>query len=354
MPAMGRRPTKNLNLPPRMRKRVSSSGTAFYYYDTGGKPRREIPLGSDYVLAMRKWSDLEQNGVAPLEVTFAVVAERYRREVIPKKASRTQKDNERELNELLAFFNNPPAPLDGIRPVHVRQYLDRRRDAPIRANREKALLSHIWNKAREWGYTDRENPCRGVQGFTEKGRDVYVEDEVYKAVWDAADPMVRDGMDLAYLTGQRVSDVLAMTETALRGGMLEVRQAKTGKRLRIALSGELGAVVARARERRPKGEGQVRSLHLVVAEDGQPLTYSGFIQRFQDARAAAAAKEDNARIAPAILGFQFRDLRAKAGTDKADSAGDIRQAQRQLGHSSVVMTEHYVRNRRGDKVDPTR
>ncbi|KAF0570723.1 hypothetical protein P305_11395, partial [Xylella fastidiosa subsp. fastidiosa Mus-1] len=35
-------------------------------------------------------------------------------------------------------------------------------------------------------------------------------------------------------------------------------------------------------------------------------------------------------------------------------AGDIRQAQAQLGHTSVVMTEHYVRKRKGAKVTPTR
>jgi len=52
--------------------------------------------------------------------------------------------------------------------------------------------------------------------------------------------------------------------------------------------------------------------------------------------------------------FQLRDLRAKAATDKADSAGDIREAQNQLGHTSVVMTEQYTRNRRGAKVTPTR
>ncbi|WP_448123369.1 tyrosine-type recombinase/integrase [Stenotrophomonas riyadhensis] len=45
--------------------------------------------------------------------------------------------------------------------------------------------------------------------------------------------------------------------------------------------------------------------------------------------------------------FQFRDLRAKAGTDKADSAKDIREAQAQLGHSSVTTTEIYVRKKRG-------
>lgn len=356
MAAMGRRPTVNLNLPPRMRKRVSSSGVAFYYFDTGGKPRREVPLGSDFVAAMQKWAELQQNAAAPLVVTFRMAADRYAREVIPGKAVRTQADNRRELVEILKFFDDPPAPLEAIKPLHVRKYLDRRRDAPIRANREKALLSHIWNKAREWGYTDRENPCRGVAGFSEPGRDVYVEDDVYTAVWDSSDAMVRDGMDLAYLTGQRVSDVLAMAQTAIRDGVLHLQQRKTGKRLRIAVAGELAVVIERALGRRPKGDGEVRSLHLVVAEDGQPLTYSGFAQRFQAARVAAAtkAREDGREdLAAAIERFQFRDLRAKAGTDTADAL-DVHRAQRQLGHASVTMTERYVRNRRGDKVEPTR
>ncbi|CCP18084.1 Tyrosine recombinase xerD [Stenotrophomonas maltophilia RA8] len=52
--------------------------------------------------------------------------------------------------------------------------------------------------------------------------------------------------------------------------------------------------------------------------------------------------------------FQFRDLRAKAGTDKADSAKDIREAQAQLGHSSVTTTEIYVRKKRESKATPTR
>ena len=55
-----------------------------------------------------------------------------------------------------------------------------------------------------------------------------------------------------------------------------------------------------------------------------------------------------------LAGTQFRDLRAKAGTDKAQNTGDIRQAPKQLGHSTVVMTEHYVRRRHGEKVAPTK
>jgi integrase len=45
---------------------------------------------------------------------------------------------------------------------------------------------------------------------------------------------------------------------------------------------------------------------------------------------------------------QLRDLRAKAGTD----IGNPQQAQRLLGHSGITMTEHYIRNRRGDFVKP--
>lgn len=56
-------------------------------------------------------------------------------------------------------------------------------------------------------------------------------------------------------------------------------------------------------------------------------------------------------LAGRIGGFQFRDLRAKAGTEKADSDGIV-EARRQLGHSSVKMTEHYVRL--GQVVTPTK
>ena len=58
-------------------------------------------------------------------------------------------------------------------------------------------------------------------------------------------------------------------------------------------------------------------------------------------------------LAAAVKCFQFRDLRAKAGTDKAD-ATDMREAQQQLGHKSVKTTEIYLRTRAGEKVTPTK
>jgi len=40
-------------------------------------------------------------------------------------------------------LSDPPAPLETIEPLHVRQYLTWRKSAPVRASREKALLSAI-------------------------------------------------------------------------------------------------------------------------------------------------------------------------------------------------------------------
>lgn len=48
----------------------------------------------------------------------------------------------------------------------------------------------------------------------------------------------------------------------------------------------------------------------------------------------------------------MRDLRAKAAADKAKSSGEIRQAKDQLGHTTVVMTEQYIRNSKDKKVSP--
>ena len=185
MAAMGRKPTVNLNLPPRMRARAKAAGKLWYYYDAGGKPRREIPLGCEYTAAIRKWADLEQDKPeqAVQMLTFKHVSDRYLKEVIPTKAARTQSDNLIELDWLLKFFNDPPAPLESIKPEHIRQYLDLRgKTAKVRANREKALFSHIWNMARAWGLTDKPNPCSGIKGFSETGRDVYIEDTIFQAV----------------------------------------------------------------------------------------------------------------------------------------------------------------------------
>lgn len=340
---MGRSPTVHANLPKGMRARRQKSGRTYYYLDTGAKPRHEIPLGDDYVTAIGQWAKLTISDKPPASViTFRYAAERYQLEALPLKARRTQKDNLAELAKLLEFFDNPPAPLNLIEPQHVRQYLDwRGATAKVRANREKALLSHLWNFAREKGLTNLPNPCRGVRGFTETGRsDVYIDDAVYSAVYAAASQALKDAMDLAFLSGQRPADVLRMTAAHIKNDMIAVRQGKTGKTVRIKLNGEdgqrnaLGTLIDEIMERK-RGK-KIADIALVCALGGTRMTAYGLDSAFDRARIKAA---DAAMVAGRNeFAALVRDLRAKAGTDKADSDG-ILEARRQLGHASVKMTE---------------
>ena len=325
---------KNNKLPKGMRKSTKGKHTYYFYDNCDKKNRKWISLGKNYHEALKKYADLEIDKKAKTIYTFKDLAERYRIEVIPKKALRTQKDNEKELEWLLKFFNDPPAPLDAIRPINVRQYMDWRKSAPVRANREKALFSHMFNKAREWGYTDNPNPCAGVKGYKESGRDVYVSDELYKSVWMAAEQPLRDVLDLSYLTAQRPADVLKMSAEDIIDNELHITQNKTKQRLRIAIEGELEELLNRL----PK-EGR-----LLRNSKGQNLTYYMFRGLFDKARLKAGIEFND---------FQLKDLRAKAGTDKEEKQG-MAAAKDQLGHKNESMTRKYVRHRKGKKVTPTK
>jgi integrase len=349
---MGRAHTVNTNLPPGVRKRVrnrSGKQVTYYFLDLGGKPRKEISLGQDYASALIKWTELTQLQAPLLKTrpTFIDLKNAYIVQALPLKAPRTQRDNLKEIEVLCRFFGSPPAPIDEIRPIHVRQFMQwRTQDGKghVRANREKALLSHMLNFARETGLTDAQNPCSGIKGFTEKGRsDLYVEDETFNLVLAKACRPVAFAMRLAYLTGQRPADLLAIERKDIKDGSISFTQQKTGAKLRIQIEGDLAALI----EEIEAFKRECSSIHprLLCNESGGLLSYNALRMRFDKARAAAGL--DHTTI-------QFRDLRAKAATDKAESSGDIRQAQKQLGHRQVSMTEHYTRQRKGDLVTPTK
>jgi len=325
---MGRRRTSNHDLPPGLHMKGER-----YYHVTSTAPRKWTPLGKNRARALLDWARIEGEEPDPTVRTFDVIAQRYEREVMPTKAPRTQRDNLIELDKLRAVFGKML--IEAIKPHHVRGYLDARgQTAKARANREKALLSHVFNKAREWGYTDAPNPCQGVKGFTEAGRDRYVTDAEFQAVRAKADPTLQDAMDIALLTGQRPADVLKIQRDDIRDGALFVAQNKTGAKRAIELVGELADVIERISSR-PRVR---RSAFLIQDDNGQPLSLLALRGRFDKARKAAG------------VAFQFRDIRAKTASD----TGDLGHSQRLLGHKNRDMTEHYVRERIGQRVKPLR
>lgn len=164
------------------------------------------------------------------------------------------------------------------------------------------------------------------------------------AVRANAEIPLRDALDLAYLTGQRPADTLKMSHADIVDGAIVVTQNKTGKKVRVSIEGELATLIERIKSRK------AMSLKLIRSAAGKPLSRSQLRGAFDRARLAAAAAQPSLEIE--IKAFQFRDLRAKAGTDTEEARG-MQAGQNQLGHSTPMMTARYVRHRRGKLVKPT-
>lgn len=325
---MGRKRSTDHHLPPRMHQKHGC-----YYYVTP-TPRRWIRLSKDLTEAKTLWAKLESGTPLPIgqAITIGYLIARYRREVLPEKSAKTQVEQSAQLTRLDKVFG-AMAP-DDVLPVHIGQYLDKRgQKAPVAANREIALLSHVYTKALRWGFA-QTNPCRGIERNKEKPRERYITDAEYAAVLAVAPGPVGLAMEIAYYTGQRLGDVLKMRWADLAGNVLYVIQDKTGAKLHIEIGPELADVLASARQ-----TGKLRSLTIIHNRHGQPYTVNGFESQFSKARAKAR-----------ITDFHFHDIRAKHATDKEDLGEHVRAIQASLGHASITTTEIYLRQKRVRKV----
>jgi len=348
--------TTGIKLPPRMiaRRRVRQSGKVWIGYFYNGRDaeggRLEIPLGTDLAAAKRKWAELE-GSQAPEDASLMKYAfDQYARDILPNLGIRTQKEYGKCLKQLRAAFD--PAPINALSSGAVARYRDAR-SAKVRANREIAVLSIVFNFAREWGFTSNENPCTGIRKNKEAPRTYYAEADVWDAVYAESCVELQDAMDLNYLTGQRPADVLKMREDDIRNNELTVVQNKRGKILRIRLMDggaltQFGLCIARLKSR------PVRSMsgELICTPDGRPMSAKMLRDRFEDARRVAAEKAEKAGkhdLSKRVRAFQFRDIRPKA----ASEIDNLQDASSLLGHTNIAITKRVYR-RTGEVVKPTK
>jgi len=210
------------------------------------------------------------------------------------------------------------------------------------------MLSIIYNYAIDKGYTDH-NPAEKVKKNKEKARDYYAYDEVFYSVYNYAEQVIKDLMLVAYLTGQRPTDVRDIRLFDISKDHLYIGQDKTEKKLRIKLNidnarTELGKVIddiiARKKDNSP----------FLFSCDGDHLTYAMFRKRFTKARSLAlneALEKNDTYLANKIQDFQFKDVRPKAASD----INDLSAASMLLGHTKEQITKSvYVRI--GQEVEP--
>jgi integrase len=324
---MGRRRQSSHELP----KRVYWRHGALYFHPKDGKP---VWLGRDLVTGLAAYAKLVDPPTSL--VTMGDVLDDFMRLRPGLVSPRTYADNLVEVRKLKYSFKHlRPAE---IKPSHIYAYMSAR-DAPIRANREVALLSKAMQHAIKKGLIDA-NPCKQVSRHTETPRDRYVEGrELREFGREYAPKWLRAYCLLKYLTGLRQGDMLKLVlpnidETARA---FRVRTGKTGKPLRFRITWALRIVLAQiVKLRRPK-----ESMLLFTNRKGKQMTARGFKSAWQRAQQRWAA-DGHTR-------FWEHDIRGKTGSDSATDA----EAQELLGHETTKTTRrHYRRGER--KVSPLR
>lgn len=201
-------------------------------------------------------------------------------------------------------------------------------DTPNMFNRCLSFLGAVFDKAIEWQLVP-SNPCSQIKRLPERKRDRYITDEEWKAIYDHADTRLQVIMDLLYLTGQRVEDVLHIHHADLDEHGIRFRPMKTenstGAKILVRWTPDLTQAVARAKSLR----GNVRSLTLLSGRGGKAPNYRTV--NTQWAKACRLAGVSNA---------QMRDIRAKALTDAQEQGHNPTDL---AAHSSPQMTARYLR-----------
>lgn len=320
---MGRRRTKDFDLPPRMLLR----GTVYYYKS----PTTYCRLAPDWATAYAKYLDLE--GPQDRARTVGQALTHYCQAVLPGKAAATQREYKRYAKRLQEVFGD--SLLGAIDSSHIAQYL-RKRTAPKEANREASMLSSVYQEAMAQGWVS-SNPCRGVRRNPESASDIIPTASEIDRLLLAAGPQMRAILDVELLTAARKKDLLSIRLADWSDEGLHLVQSKTGARLLYERMPELEAAVARAKGLRRR----VGSLYLFAGRLGQPITESGFDTVWQKLRAKAGVRHE----------LTFHSLRAYVITE-AERRHGIDYARRIAGHKSASTTARYVRGKEIIRVRP--
>ena len=314
---MSRPRTKNTHLP----RYVTVIHGSYWYRPPTGDSVNIGPEGAEHLV----WKFMAEHTAPEVPKTGACLKEhfeRYKREIVPTLAPRTQKDYARHLAILERTFGHMRP--DDLIPKDIGKFLDKPKGR-VQANRQIAVLSSVYSYMVGSWWVAEKNPCRDVKRNKTKKRTRYVSDEEYAAFYNFAKPRVQIMMDLALITGQRQGDLIALQVKNVTDDGVLFQQGKTGKRLLVGMSDALAAVIRRAKQMEPKVD---IGGYLVRTRKGTPYTSEGFRACWQRTMQRAMRKGILAER------FTFHDLRAKSVSDSKT----LEEAFERAGHTSMQMT----------------
>lgn len=228
-----------------------------------------------------------------------------------------------------------------IRTPDVKAFLADYASMPRTHNLYRAMLRQVLAFAASEGLREGWNPVDDLKGKSTPGRSRIVSDQEVESIKTAA-RTARNGqalvqmIDLALITGQRISDLLKLRWQDVSEDCVYIQQGKTKLRMEVLMSPALRAVLADC------AAGVDKIGFVLKTQSGSGYKYSGM--RSAWVRACLKAGVDDLNI---------HDLRGRAGVDKVAMDGK-EEAQKLLGHKSMRMTEHYVDGKTVVRVKPAK
>ena len=199
----------------------------------------------------------------------------------------------------------------------------------VMVNRELACLRALYNRCREWGKYEGDNPAARVKALREsRGRLRFLEHAEEAQLLAAASEPLRTMMLVGVHAGLRLASealTLRWADLDLRRGLVTVQAAyaKSGKTRSVPLNRPLRAALAALRERAADAE------YVFARRGGAP--YRSIRTTFQTACRAAGLKG----VTPHVLRHTFASRLATASVDP-------RTIQELGGWASLAMVERYT------------
>lgn len=283
-----------------------------YYFVKNGKWEK---IGTDLNEALQAYAKL----INPMQNDFALLLDKATPHLLDGKSEGTQKQYKhaiKHLKSIFADFN-----VKQIKRSHLIELLDHLKETPGKSHLYKCVLKmfFMWLLDRE--YVDID-PAYKLPSIKYKPRDRLVTHEEYRKIYTHADTKLQCIMDLCYLTGQRIGDILNIKKEDLKEEGIYFKQQKTNHALIIEWTPHLKEVIQKI---------GVEEDCLTKNKQQRKLSYRKVIYDFDMAK-----KKAN------VLDVHIHDLRALSGTD-ADNAG-LNPSQL-LGHANPQTTKIYLRDK---------
>jgi integrase len=307
-----------------------SRGKAYYYWRPGRGTTREAELKPtwrrlpDDCGSVAFWTALERarkpvealsGGLAKMIAAYQ--ASPHYGDLRPA----TRREYDRYMKTVKAQIGHLE-PAD-ITPAHIAEIRDGLGATPAKANAMIRAIAALYKWGRQRGFA-QNNPASGIDKL-KIGEHRPWPQWAWELTGDMR-PELRLACTLALYTGQRLGDVLDMHMGQIKEGLIAVRQAKTGKAMRIPLHRDLGPVLDACRAR--------GALYLVSRPDGSQFT----VDQFHAMWGREMAKEPVSRIRRE--GFVFHGLR-KSATVKLAEAGCTEKEIAAVTGQSLQMVAHY-------------